>query len=577
MHSVAADRRDPVPVKPIVVLCVLGLALGLRIAHLSGAPLSPLSYQPGPDEDYYQRFGAAVAGGHGALTPEFTFMDPAYGYLLGAVFRILGVNPFAVYLLQALLDVATAYGVYRIGTCLGRPRAGLAGAALYALTSTAILFTATLLKETCVTAWLTWWVVAALSVLQSRRRLAWLAFGAYCGVGVALRSNLLLLGGAGLLLPLLQPPPAAAAAPRAGLRRSALVLGGLVVALLPWCLRNAEAGLGPSPLPTNGGIVLHQVYNDSNPDSSIWIPPFVNYLHPSEIWRGYAAEASRRAARPLSPSEIDRYWRGQALAFIGDHPGAVLHDVARKALAFLSAAEVPNNRSAVEERMFSPVLRALPPPATWLLALGLPGLAWLGRRDRRWLIVAMPILLSWFMFALFWAEDRFRVHAMGSLALCSGIWLEELLACLRARAWLRSAPLVAGAAMIAVLSLWLGSRTPPPEVRWDHIVWGYVKMGRNAEAERIARRVLAGQPDNAPLLEALGVVSASQGRYEEARDSLERALALRPASHIGHYNLARVYLALGDRARADTEARRALQLYPTDDYARLLRQIEAAQ
>jgi tetratricopeptide (TPR) repeat protein len=580
MPSPAADRRDPVPVKPIVVLCVLALALALRIAHLSGALLSPLSYQPGPDEDYYQRFGAAVAGGHDTLTPEFTFMDPAYGYLLGAVFRILGINLFAVYLLQALLDVATAYGVYRIGASLGRPRAGVVGAALYALTSTAILFSATLLKETCVTAWLTWWVVAALGVLQSRRSAAWLAFGVYCGIGVALRSNLLLAGAAALLLPLLAPaPPAAApaaAAQRAGLRRAALVLAGLLCALLPWSLRNAAAGLGPVPLPANGGIVLHQVYNDANPDSSIWIPPFVSYLHPSEIWRGYAAEASRRAGHPLAPAEVDRYWRSQALGYIGAHPGAVLQTIASKALAFLSSTEVPNNRSAAEERMFSPVLNALPPPATWLLALGLPGLAWLGRSDRRWPVVALPILLSWCVFALFWAEDRFRVHAMGALALCSGIWLEALLDSLRARAALRVAPLLAGAALIAALSLWLGSRSPPPLVRWDHIVWGYVKMGRNADAERIARRVLAGQPDNAPLLEALGVIGAREGRYAEARDSLERALTLRPSSHVAHYNLAKVWLALGDRARAETEARRALQLYPSDEYAQLLRQVEAA-
>jgi len=84
--------------------------------------------------------------------------------------------------------------------------------------------------------------------------------------------------------------------------------------------------------------------------------------------------------------------------------------------------------------------------------------------------------------------------------------------------------------------------------------------------------VLVSQPDNAPLLEALGVLDAARGDFAEARDSLEHALALRPSSHVGHYNLAKVYLALGDRARAAAEARRALQLYPSPDYARLLRQ-----
>src|SRR5260370_26325404 len=61
----------------IVVFGVLALAVAVRVMHFSSALQSPLSYQPGPDEDYYLRFGEAVASGHGADAPEFTFMDPA--------------------------------------------------------------------------------------------------------------------------------------------------------------------------------------------------------------------------------------------------------------------------------------------------------------------------------------------------------------------------------------------------------------------------------------------------------------------------------------------------------------------
>ena len=563
------------PLKPIIVFAVIALALALRIAHLSSAMLSPLSYQPGPDEDYYLRFGQAVASGNGSLSPEFMFMDPAYGYLLGAVFRILGVNLFAVYLLQALLDTATAYGIYLIGTLLGRPRAGLYGAILYALTATAIMFSATLLKETWVTSYLTWWIAGALAVLRSERKLAWLAFGLYCGVGVALRSNLILMSFFALLLPLLAPLPDTGRIPR--LARFALpAIAGIALALLPWSIRNAETGAGLSPLPHNGGIVLHQVYNEANPDASIWVPGFVNYLHPSEIWRGYAAEASRRLGRPVSPVQIDQYWRGEALTYMMDNPGDVLRDVARKSLAFLSAAEIPNNRSSAEERMFSPVLRLLPAPATWLLAFGLAGLVWLARQDRRWPVLAAPILLSWFMVAVFWAEDRFRFHAMGALAVCSGFWLDEFELAFRARRVRIAASFAAAATLIVTLSIWLGIGTPSPAVRWDHIVWGYLKMGRSAQAEQVALRVLRDQPDNAPVLEALGVIAATAGKYLEARQYLQRALELRPASHVGHFNLARVDLALDDRVHAAEEAKIALQLDPLPEYQALLERIGTA-
>ena len=564
------------PRKPIIVFGVVALALALRIAHLSSAMLSPLSYQPGPDEDYYLRFGQAVASGHGSLSPEFMFMDPAYGYLLGAVFRIVGVNLFAVYLLQALLDTATCYGIYRIGTLLERPRAGLYGAILYALTATAIMFSATLLKEVWVTSYLTWWMAGALAVLRSQHKLAWLAFGLYCGVGVALRSNLILMGTFALLLPLLGPLPAADRL-RHVAKFAVPLIGGLGVALLPWSIRNAETGAGLSPLPHNGGVVLHQVYNAANPNASIWVPGFVNYLHPSEIWRGYSAEASRRVGRPLSPLEVDQYWRGEASRYVLAHPGDVLRDVARKSLAFLSAAEIPNNRSSAEERMFSPVLRLLPAPATWLLAFGLAGLVWLARQDRRWPVMAAPILLSWFMVAVFWAEDRFRFHAMGALAFCSGFWLDEFEQAFRAARIRIAASFATAATLIAMLSIWLGTGTPAPAVHWDHIVWGYLKMGRDAQAEQVALRVLREQPDNAPVLEAMGVITAKAGKYPDARAYLQHALELRPGSHVGHFNLARVYLAQDDRSHAAAEAKIALQLDPLPEYQELLERIEAVR
>ena len=81
--------------------------------------------------------------------------------------------------------------------------------------------------------------------------------------------------------------------------------------------------------------------------------------------------------------------------------------------------------------MFSPVLAWLPSPAAWLLAMGLAGLVWLARDDRRWLIIAVPIALAWFTMAVFFAESRFRFHATPMLALCSGVWIEQLTSHLR--------------------------------------------------------------------------------------------------------------------------------------------------
>jgi hypothetical protein len=584
-----SDRSQAPDLKPVVVFGVLALALAVRVMHFSSALQSPLSYQPGPDEDYYLRFGEAVASGRGADGPEFTFMDPGYGYLLGAVFKLVGVNPVAVYLLQALLDTATVYGILVIGRLLGRHRAGLYGALLYGLTSTAIMFSATLLKEVWVASYVTWWVVAALALVRSERRLGWALFGVLCGIGIALRSTLLLFGLAALLLPGLRrwTDPAAVRAPAGWASTALLVILGMAVALTPWSLRNFHAFGSLSPLPDNGGIVLHQVYNPENPESAIWIPPFVNYLHPSEIWRGYSAEAERRSGRSLSPREADAYWRQEALNFMREHPGQVLADAAHKSAVFLADTEVPNNRSSAEERLFSPVLRWLPPPMAWLLAMGLAGLIWLGREDRRWPIVAVPILVSWLTVAAFWAEDRFRFHAVPVLALSSGIWIDGLLRSVPARGvrvpasdgvGRRQAAVFGVLAMvIGAASLVLGRQFPPPAIRWDHVVWGYIKMGKVEEAHTLAERISLEQPDNGPVWEAMGYLAAARQQYADAVLHYQRAVALRPRSYLAHYNLAKALLVLGRRPEAAVEAGIAESLNPSADARALLNQAEAVR
>lgn len=574
MSAVPEDRSSSTPLKPIIVFGVMGFVLALRLAHLSSAMLSPLTYQPGPDEDYYLRFGQAVAAGQGQYSPEFTFMDPAYGYLLGAVFKFAGVSLFAVYALQCLLDTATAYGILTIGRLLGRPRAGLYGALLYGMASVAIMFCTTLLKEVWVTAFMTWWVVGALAIIRSERKLVWLAVGVYCGLGVALRSTLLLMAFIALLLPGLGVNPITRK-PMNWARKAALAACGVAVALLPWSLRNHHAYGGFSPLPHNGGVVLHQLYNEKNPDSTIWIPDFVNYLAPSEIWRGYADEASKRERRALSPPEVDRYWKAEALNFMRANPGRVLEDMWRKMLRFFSANETPINRSLVEESMFSPILNWLPAPATWLLAMGIAGLVWLARADRRWLIIAAPILIALFTVAAFFAEDRFRFHAMSMLALCSGIWIDQMLRNVMDRRKRQVLLFGVMAALIGTVSVALGRANPPAPIRWDHIVWGYIKMGRIAEARTLAERIAIEQPRNGPILEALGFTAIARQQYSEAAQDYQRAIEIRPQSHVAHYNLAKVLLQLGDREHAAAEAKIAVGLYPSADYQALLRQIQA--
>jgi len=559
-------------VAEFIVLLVLAVALGLRLVHITYMLPSPLTFQRGPDEEYYLRFGQAVAGG-GSDTAEFAFMDPAYGYILGLIFKLLGANVYVVYLVQALLDTLTTYCIFLIGRELGHPRGGVYGALVYALTCTALYFSATLLKATWVANFMTLWVLFSLVLLRTQRLAPWVFFGLLCGYGVALRANLLMMAGlAALLLAWLSRGSREGALRATGIRLGFLGIG-LTVPLLLLSLRNDRISGTFSPLPNNGGVVLHHLYNPENPRASLVLPKFVKFATPTQIWTDYSREAERRVGHPLNPHEIDRYWRGEAVAYIVSHPTDVLRNAARKLLEFVAYTEVPNNRSLLQDRLFSPVLGALPSPFGWLLALGLPGIGVLLYRDRRAVLVMAPIVVAAATVAVFFSEDRFRFHAVPMLALGAGLFLEDL------HGWIktgRTRALVMGSvasALVGGASVLLATQLPQPHVVWDRVIWGYLKMNsRNAiaPAKALALQVQAEEPANARVQEALAYIAAAEGRYQDAIGYYRRTVALRPDDDVAHYNLAKVLVKVGEHERALEEAAIAARLEPLPEYRRLL-------
>lgn len=550
-------------------LALVGLlVLSLRVLHLGYALHSPLTYQPGPDEDFYLHFGRMLASG-GTETAVEGSMDPAYGYLLAAVFGLFGPGLFGVYLLQIGLDTVTAMGIYWLGREFGRPRAGLIAAAIYGLTSTAILMTTAALKEIWVANFMVLWVGLALILLVRPRPLVWASLGLLCGMGVALRSNLLLMTPmAVILLPWIlhrQNRPWAEI-----VRGLAGLAIGVLLPLILLSMRNERLAGSFSPVPTQGGLVLHQLYNPENPRSLAEAPHFVAFYNPIEIWLGYAREAERRLGRTLSPHEVDAYWRGEAFAYVRRHPAQSLRNAGRKLTEFVAYDEVANNRSMNDERLFSPVLRGLPLPFGWLFALGIPGLFLLWRADRRALVVFAPILLVVVTVAVFFAEDRFRFPAAPMLALGAGWFVDSIL--VSWRDWNPRRLALAGLPVIAIgaASVWCSRSVPEVPVSWDRVAWGYIRMGQLTEARRVAEAHAAQLPSDSSLQEALAYIAVAQGRTADAIGFYRRAILLRPGSHTAHFNLARLLARNGRREEALREAKIAASLAPDPDYRALV-------
>lgn len=565
----------------------VGLALAavllLRLLHLHFAIAGPLTWYLGPDEDFYRAFGMDVAFGSGGLTEVFAFMDPLYGYIVGAVLKLTGGGLFPLYLLQIVVDCAAAYGLYRIACELRHPRAGIVAMLVYAVTGTAIAYTMSVLKATWVACFIVYWIYAALLVLRRPGWRAYAAFSAWCGIGVALRANLLLL-----------VPLAIAALGwlrwRDGERNVSAfsrdvisMLAGLALPLLLLAARNHVISGNFSPMPNNGGIVLHQLYNPDNPESRAGVPRFVRrYSTPVEIWQEYKQEAERRAGHPLKAHEVNHYWRDDAVAYLTAHPWQDLRNGFRKLREFSAYPEVPNTRNYNDERRASPLLAFLPLPFGWLFALGVPGLAWLLWRDRRAVLVLAPLAMGLFTVAVFFAEDRFRFNIIAPFVLGTAIWLEALWRAASTRQWRK---LLIALVVTALLGAWTITQArliPPYPSDWSRFAWGYLKSGQRQKAEEVVSEAAARDPHAAGVDELRGYLALNDKRFAEAADFYRHALQLRVRPELLHnYSLAlegdgKIEEALAVAAAADQmQSNRDSRIRIAELLDRLDRHIEA--
>jgi len=570
MSEAGAGAGDaPRRLHPRWPLAVIGLLVLLRLLHVVSALRSPLTYEPGPDEVYHLEFARALIEGR-ATDAAYGFMDPLYPYALAGLFSLVGQNLFVLFLCQLALDAFTAYGLIRLGRILGDERVGVGGALLYALSQTATMSVATLLKSTSVAAFVVWWCVLAWRATDQPQRSRWLVLGAFTGLGVALRGNFLLLA----LLAVVALPWLARSHDASARTPSLAVAGWLLLGLAPvlaglaW--RNHGVSGGWSPLPTNGGVVLHQLYNDQNPRAVQFSPAWVSVPNPVENWRGYRAEAERRAGHALEPAAVDRYWRGVALDHIVAHPGRFLANVARKLGEFSAFTEAPNNRSLADEREYSRVIRVLPPMFGLLFALGLPGLVVLLRRDRRALVIALPLVVIAATFVVFFAEERYRFHGVPLFCLLAASFAVTLARWLREGDRARVATGAAASGALLAVSLLVTSAAPATPVNWYRIAKGHVRAGEIERARAALEKLRAQEPASAHSLELVGYFAMHDSRAADAVAAYRAALELRGDRATLQYNLALALLADGQVAEAIDAATRARALSASADTDLLL-------
>jgi 4-amino-4-deoxy-L-arabinose transferase-like glycosyltransferase len=121
-----------------LLVAVLALGLGLRVANLVDISDSPFFTRPVIDGLAYDRWAMAIVGR--AESPEVKavasgpfYQDPLYPYFLATIYAVFGHNYWAVYLFQFALALVFLLLVYDTARRLFDWRAGISATAMAAL------------------------------------------------------------------------------------------------------------------------------------------------------------------------------------------------------------------------------------------------------------------------------------------------------------------------------------------------------------------------------------------------------------------------------------------------------------
>ncbi len=440
-----------------MVIGLIGLALrGTFANQYAGHPIGRI---PWVDEAAYWSRAREILGGQ--FLPDRPFyQDPLLAYLLAGLMRLLGTTDVgSLRVAMSTLGSLTPVVVYAAGLA-GTGRAAAVVAGLAAAVYGPLVFTDGLIEKEGPAALFAAMALAftARAVAPARRRGSAMASGVCWGALALLRANALIVG----------PIAAVALVFRREKRaEAAVLLAGFAAALAPVTLMNARVSRPPELILTTwqGGANFY-IGNGPEATGTYLAPAFVE-ANPAREADDFAAEAERRAGRPLGPGAVSRFWLAEGLRRWGDAPGASLGLLGKKLGLLANRREIPDNQDAeVVEVIAAPAL------AWGVLGFGvLFPFAALGLarspRSPFWWPLAATTVAGLASTAAFFVVGRYRIPWVPGLALLAGVGAVNVFRLARDRHMKALAWRLALVAAPAAFACWRPIPDPAPD-RWGH-------------------------------------------------------------------------------------------------------------
>ncbi len=534
--SATLKRENTLSKGHSVLIYILLLAVTIRVLHLVVSKENPLLYMPVLDERYYIEMGKAIGSGQLAGGETVFFMDPLYGYFLGALFFFFGDNLTTVRLFQIVMDAVNVLLIYGVASKLLRKGAGYVAALAYALYPLALFYSLLILKTTVTTTALLFFTLYLLIALEKRKGVHWFCFGLVICAMTYLRGNMVLL----LPLTILIVPISERLSWRGFLGGMLLLVVGFMALLPLGIFRNYRVSGEFVLMNSQAGRLFYSCNNPRNLTGRYNVPDFAR-PDPVDSERDFHKEAERRTGLTLDSSQASRYWMREAFRFFKDEPGVILELLTNKVKGTVGNCEIANNHSFYSASDFSPLLRWFPLPFAFAFALGIPGLVLGIIRNPKAALLLIPLLTVLTTMLLFYTSSRFRMPLVPYLLIGMGM------TCCIGYDWIRGKriPQILLLLLIVGICGWVSLKVacPKPSGTEEFLLGkAYWRQKDFKSARRIVLKGLNDFPNQARFHILSGMIAFSEGRPDDAVAHNRRAILLDERNVDAFFNLGLVYL-----------------------------------
>jgi len=402
-------------------LALLGVAALLRAGILwnYGSLLNE-------DRDHYRRIGDRIAAGEGYVDPNTgsptAYRPPLYPVLL-ALLIFCGGGTAAISVFQLLLGVGTIGLTMACAHRLKLKRAALLAGLLVAVDPLLLYQTALVMTETTAAflAVLLWWLC-----LQAPSRIRDFSLGLVFGLACLCRPTFWACGALAVVAWLARQRTARMRTPQTenvSRHSSALLLSGLLLAILPWTIRNTIVMGRPIVTTTHGGYTLLLAHNPAytqavvnQPWGSVWEGPAF------DSWSAALETELANQAPPLDAAHLtpatelarDRWMNRTAWEYIYGSPVTALKTAGTLLGRFWNVAPLAAGSEGRSPRVRL-AIGAFYTALFVLVVAGMirqPALEW-----RSWLPGFVLIAGFTAVHLLYWADMRMRTPLVPALAL----------------------------------------------------------------------------------------------------------------------------------------------------------------